>query len=77
MQLIEIIKLLSDNQRIEISATSGDEFFGTVNELLSADDNRYLYEMRVISMYSNFNEYQDDYIHITTEWMEEDKNAEQ
>lgn len=76
MQLIEIIKLLSDNQRIEISATTGDEFFGTVNELLSADDNRCLYEMRVISMYSNFNEYDGEYIHVNTEWMEGDKNEQ-
>ena len=77
MQLIEVIKLLSDNQQIEISTATGDEFNGTVNELLSADDNRCLYQMRVIRMYSNNDEYYDDYIHITTEWMEGDKNAEQ
>jgi len=76
MQLNEIIKLLSDNQQIEISATTVDEFFGTVNELLSADDNRCLYEMRVISMYSNFNEYDGEYIHVNTEWMEGDKNEQ-
>jgi hypothetical protein len=77
MQLIEVIKLLADNQQIEISATTGDEFNGTVNELLSADDNKCLYQMRVIWMYSSVNEYHDDYIHITTEWMEGDKNEEQ
>jgi len=80
MQLIELIKLLPDNQHIEISAMTGDEFAGTVNDLLSADDNRCLYEMRVTSMYSGLDEfdaYCDDYIHINTEWMEGDKNAEQ
>lgn len=77
MLLIDLIKLLPDCQYIQISAVTGDEYSGSIDNLLSFDKNEFLYKMRILSLYSMTNINDEDYIQVNTEWIEGDKNAEQ
>ena len=75
MPIIEVLKLLSDSQIVEIEiADYSFSFFDSIANL-NFDDCQ---DLCVLHMYSNFdNDKYMDYIHFETKRMEGDKNAEQ